>query len=79
MAVVRLHSAPVVGAPPVARTEDPWCFAARSVHVEAGSIAYRVRGRWVRDGLHFWWGTRGLHAYWRRTPGQRRLELVSLP
>ena len=58
---------------------EPWSFAARTLHVEAGGIAHRVRGRWVRDGLHVWLGTRGWHVYWRRTPGHPRFERVSLP
>jgi hypothetical protein len=36
--------------------------------VEAGSMRHRVGRVWVPDGLHVWYGNRGLHLFWSGEP-----------
>jgi hypothetical protein len=42
--------------------------------IQAGTGRVRVAGRfWLPDGLHLWWGGRGVHLFWRRSRFERRV------
>ena len=40
---------------------------------EFGTAWVRVGRVWLPEGLHLWWGDRGVHLYWRRSSYQRRI------
>lgn len=41
--------------------------------IEWGGLQYKVGPFWLRDGLHLWWGDRGVHLYWHKHRTQRRI------
>lgn len=36
--------------------------------LEAGSVRHRIGHIWLPDGLHCWWGDRGVHLFWHSAP-----------
>lgn len=41
--------------------------------IQAGEMRVRIGRVWIRDGLHVWWGDRGVHAFWSGSAHQPRV------
>lgn len=44
------------------------------LEVEAGGLYHKRLGIWIPDGLHIWYGWRGVHLYWARSPHMPRIS-----
>ena len=42
------------------------CIEAGRMHVKRGPF-------WLPDGLHVWWGDRGVHLFWHYSPHMGRV------
>jgi hypothetical protein len=43
-------------------------FTVGQLRVDAGGLLRRVWRFWIPDGLHIWWGNRGVHVFWSSHP-----------
>ncbi len=41
--------------------------------VSAGTNGVKRFGVWLPDGLHIWFGSRGVHLFWSGSPYQHRV------
>lgn len=45
-------------------------FEAGPLSIAFGGLRIKYCGVWLPDGLHLWWGKRGVHLFW--SPGEGR-------
>ena len=53
-------------------TRQPYGYSGKTLHIEVGGMRVRRGPFWLPDGLHLWYGDRGVHLYWHRGVGDPR-------
>jgi hypothetical protein len=48
-------------------------FKIGRLDVECGGMRVKRFGLWIPDGLHVWWGNRGVHLFWASSPYMPRV------
>lgn len=43
--------------------------------IEAGGMRVRRFGVWLPDGLHVWFGSRGVHLFWSKSEHAGRITV----